>query len=60
MTEQLSERVLAAVDIGTNSVHMVIARVGPDGRMEILEREKDMVRLGRSAGDMKELAPDAI
>ena len=60
MTEQPSERVLAAVDIGTNSVHMVIARVGPDGRMEILEREKDMVRLGRSAGDMKELAPDAI
>lgn len=60
MTEQPSERVLAAVDIGTNSVHMVIARVGPDGRMEILEREKDMVRLGRSAGDMKELAPDAM
>ena len=60
MTEQPSDRVLAAVDIGTNSVHMVIARVGPDGRMEILEREKDMVRLGRAAGDMKELAPDAI
>lgn len=60
VTEQPSDRVLAAVDIGTNSVHMVIARVGPDGRMEILEREKDMVRLGRSAGDMKELAPDAI
>jgi exopolyphosphatase/guanosine-5'-triphosphate,3'-diphosphate pyrophosphatase len=58
--DQPPERVLAAVDIGTNSVHMVIARVGPDGRMEILEREKDMVRLGRSAGDMKELAPDAI
>ncbi len=60
VTEQPPDRVLAAVDIGTNSVHMVIARVGPDGRMEILEREKDMVRLGRSAGDMKELAPDAI
>jgi exopolyphosphatase/guanosine-5'-triphosphate,3'-diphosphate pyrophosphatase len=58
--EQLNDRVLAAVDIGTNSVHMVIARVGDEGRMEILEREKDMVRLGRSAGDMKELAPDAI
>jgi len=52
--------VLAAVDIGTNSVHMVVARVGEDGRMEVLAREKDMVRLGRSAGDMKELAPDAI
>jgi exopolyphosphatase/guanosine-5'-triphosphate,3'-diphosphate pyrophosphatase len=60
VTEQPPDRVLAAVDIGTNSVHMVIARVADDGRMEILEREKDMVRLGRSGGDMKELAPDAI
>lgn len=60
MIEHPPDRVLAAVDIGTNSVHMVIARVGPDGRMEILEREKDMVRLGRAAGDMKELAPDAM
>lgn len=52
--------VLAAVDIGTNSVHMVVARVGADGRVEILEREKEMVRLGRSGGDMKELTADAI
>ncbi|HEX4902907.1 MAG TPA: Ppx/GppA phosphatase family protein [Acidimicrobiales bacterium] len=52
--------VLAAVDIGTNSVHMVVARVGGEGRMEILAKEKEMVRLGRAAGDMKELAPDAI
>ena len=52
--------VLAAVDIGTNSVHMVVARVSSNGRVEILEREKEMVRLGRSGGDMKELATEAI
>ncbi|MDZ7676233.1 MAG: Ppx/GppA phosphatase family protein [Acidimicrobiales bacterium] len=52
--------VLAAVDIGTNSVHMVVARVSGHGRFEILEREKEMVRLGRSGGDMKELSDDAI
>ncbi|MEW5935768.1 MAG: exopolyphosphatase, partial [Bacillota bacterium] len=52
--------VLAAVDIGTNSVHMVVARVDHEGRIEVLAREKEMVRLGRSGGDMKELAPDAI
>jgi exopolyphosphatase / guanosine-5'-triphosphate,3'-diphosphate pyrophosphatase len=52
--------VLAAIDIGTNSVHMVVARVQAEGGLEILEREKEMVRLGRSGGDMKELAPDAI
>lgn len=52
--------VLAAVDIGTNSVHMVVARVSAKGRVEILEREKEMVRLGRSGGDMKELTAEAI
>ncbi len=52
--------VLAAVDIGTNSVHMVVARVDGQGRMDILEREKEMVRLGRSGGDMKLLSGDAI
>jgi len=60
VTVPAPDTVLAAVDIGTNSVHMVVARVGPDGRMEVLEREKEMVRLGRSGGDMKELTPDAI
>jgi exopolyphosphatase/guanosine-5'-triphosphate,3'-diphosphate pyrophosphatase len=50
---------LAAVDIGTNSVHLVVARV--DGEhIEVMEREREMVRLGSSAGDMKELLPDAI
>ena len=54
---------LAAIDIGTNSVHGIVARLtetdgGPS--FEILEREKDVVRLGSSAGDMRELADDAI
>ena len=54
---------LAAVDIGTNSLHGVVARMTPgDGgpRFEIIEREKEMVRLGSSGGDMRELATDAI
>ncbi len=51
---------LAAVDIGTNSLHLVIARIADGGRFELIEREKEMVRLGAGGGDMKELAPDAI
>jgi exopolyphosphatase / guanosine-5'-triphosphate,3'-diphosphate pyrophosphatase len=51
--------VLAAVDIGTNSVHLVVARVG-ENTIEVLEREREMVRLGSSAGDMKHLTPAAI
>ncbi len=38
---------LAAIDVGSNSVHMVIADVGPDGRLEVIDRVKEMVRLGR-------------
>lgn len=51
--------VLAAVDIGTNSVHLVVARVDRD-RIEVVEREREMVRLGSSATDMKRLSPAAI
>jgi exopolyphosphatase/guanosine-5'-triphosphate,3'-diphosphate pyrophosphatase len=52
--------VLAAIDVGTNSVHMVVARVTGDDRFEVVTREKEQVRLGHGAGDMKELAEDAI
>ena len=52
--------VLAALDIGTNSFHLVLARSVGDERFETLTREKEVVRLGHGGGDMKELAPDAI
>lgn len=54
---------LAAVDIGTNSVHGVVARITPtEGgpRIEVLDREKEVVRLGESAGDIRELSDEAI
>jgi len=51
---------LAAIDIGTNSVHMLIARLAPSGRFEVLTRQKEMVRLGSGQGEMKHLEPDAI
>jgi exopolyphosphatase/guanosine-5'-triphosphate,3'-diphosphate pyrophosphatase len=37
---------LAAVDIGTNSVHMIVVQVRPDLSFEVVDREKEMVRLG--------------
>jgi len=40
---------IAAIDVGTNSFHMLIARVGADGIVEPLDRQKEMVRLGDSA-----------
>ena len=43
---------LAAIDIGSNSIHMlVVERGGPGapGNYRVLARERDMVRLGKSA-----------
>ena len=37
---------IAAIDIGTNSVHMIVIQVRPDLSFEIVDREKEMVRLG--------------
>lgn len=38
---------LAAIDVGSNSVHMIIADVTPEGHLEVVDRVKEMVRLGR-------------
>ena len=48
---------LAAIDIGTNSLHMIVVRVRPDLSFEVIDREKDMVRLGAGGLDGKALAP---
>jgi exopolyphosphatase/guanosine-5'-triphosphate,3'-diphosphate pyrophosphatase len=51
---------LAAIDIGTNSVHMIVVRVRPDFSFEIIDREKEMVRLGSGGLDGKQLTPEAM
>jgi len=51
---------VAAIDIGTNSFHLVVARPTGNNRFEILARDKEVVRLGSGSGDMKELHADAI
>ncbi|HVN87570.1 MAG TPA: Ppx/GppA phosphatase family protein [Candidatus Binatia bacterium] len=38
---------VAAIDVGSNSIHMVVAEVESDGRFRVLDRAKEMVRLGR-------------
>ena len=46
---------IAAIDIGTNSVHMIVVRVRPDLSFEVIDREKVMVRLGAGGLDGKAL-----
>ncbi len=51
---------LAAIDIGTNSFHLIIAEVDTNtGKFNILGREKQTVRLGSGSTDMKFLSEEA-
>ena len=51
---------IAAIDIGTNSVHMIVVRVRPDLSFEVVDREKEMVRLGAGGLDGKKLTTEAM
>ena len=51
---------IAAIDIGTNSVHMIVVRVRTDLSFEVIDREKAMVRLGAGGLDGKALTSDAM
>ncbi len=53
---------LAAIDIGTNSFHLIVAKINKSGNFEIVDREKDVIRLGEGnkGGDIKEIKPEAV
>jgi exopolyphosphatase/guanosine-5'-triphosphate,3'-diphosphate pyrophosphatase len=51
---------LAAIDIGTNSIHMILVRVAADGAFEVVGREKDMVRLGAGGLEGRPLGEGAM
>ncbi len=51
-------RPIAAIDMGTNSFHMIIAKK-ENNQVQILDREKIMVRLGEGGSDYDYIHPDA-
>src|SRR5229473_60079 len=51
---------IAAIDIGTNSIHMIVAQVRPDLSFEVVDCEKEMVRLGAGGLDGRALTPEAM
>ena len=51
---------IAAIDIGTNSLHMIVVQVRPDLSFEVIDREKDMVRLGAGGLDGRKLTATAM
>ncbi|MEY3869247.1 MAG: hypothetical protein RLZZ338_3138 [Cyanobacteriota bacterium] len=56
-----SDRILAAIDMGTNSLHMVIVRIEPKlPSFTIIAREKETVRLGDVEPKTGELKQDVM
>src|SRR3954454_17042242 len=51
---------IAAIDIGTNSIHMIVVQVRPDLSFEVIDREKEMVRLGAGGLGGRALTPEAM
>jgi exopolyphosphatase/guanosine-5'-triphosphate,3'-diphosphate pyrophosphatase len=51
---------IAAIDVGTNSFHLIIASVNSKKMLLIHQRDKEVVRLGSGTSDMKYLLPEAI
>jgi exopolyphosphatase/guanosine-5'-triphosphate,3'-diphosphate pyrophosphatase len=51
---------IAAIDIGTNSIHMVIARATGPGSFEVVDREREVVQLGRGSFQGGRLRADAM
>ncbi len=51
----------AAIDVGTNSFHLIIGVIDPkSGQFRIIDREKEVVRLGAGSSDMKVLSRRAM
>ena len=58
MSSPISET-FAAVDLGSNSFHMVVAKL-EDGQVRIIDRIKDMVRIASGLDDSNNLTEEAV
>ncbi len=50
---------IAAIDIGTNSIHMVIAQSTSQSGFEVVDREREIVQVGRGSFDAGRLKAEA-
>jgi len=51
---------IAAIDVGSNSIHLVVVEADPVGNQRVLAREKTMVKLARGIAKTGEIAPEAF
>lgn len=50
---------VAAVDLGSNSFHMIVAHIESDGQLRVIDRLKEMVRLRGGLDEFNQLTPQA-
>ena len=53
-------RVVSFIDIGTNSVRLLVVRINPNHSYSILSQQKQQVRLGEGEFEEEEIRPEAI
>ena len=54
-----SSRVVAAVDLGSNSFHMIVAKLDESGTISVIDRIREPVRLGGGLKDNGKLSREA-
>lgn len=59
-TKEFPKKTIAAIDIGTNSAHMVIAQMDHVGEMRVLDSDKVTLRLGQAIDASGNLTDDAM
>lgn len=56
----ISEETVAFIDIGTNSIRLLVVRLNQNGSSTVLTEQKEVVRLGEGEFAHEELSPEAI
>jgi exopolyphosphatase/guanosine-5'-triphosphate,3'-diphosphate pyrophosphatase len=58
--KQPEEQILAFIDIGTNSIRLILVRLNPNHSYTVLRQEKEVVRLGENEFKNNHLQPEAM
>jgi len=60
-SEESGPRTVAFIDIGTNSIRLLVVRINPNGTYAIQSRQKETVRLGEGEfGDQSVIQPEPM
>jgi exopolyphosphatase/guanosine-5'-triphosphate,3'-diphosphate pyrophosphatase len=59
-SDRAADRVIGTLDIGTNAVRLLVARVHADASYSVVTQQREQVRLGEGGLATRMLTPDAI